>query len=54
MSGAITNGQMQNKNPNQCKLFVGTNQNGLIITIDISEWLDFENDVDDVVDDEDR
>jgi hypothetical protein len=28
------------KNPNQSKLFVGTNQNGLIITIDISRLLD--------------
>ena len=28
------------KNPNQSKLFVGTNQNGLIITIDISGLLD--------------
>ena len=34
------------KNPNQSKLFVGTNQNGLIITIDISQILEFENNID--------
>lgn len=34
------------KNHNQSKLFVGTNQNGLIITIDISQLLDFENNID--------
>lgn len=37
---------MNNKNPNQSKLFVGTNQNGLIITIDISDLLEYENNID--------
>ena len=31
------------KNTNQSKLFVGTNQNGLIITIDISHLLEMDN-----------
>lgn len=38
--------EMNNKNPNQSKLFVGTNQNGLIITIDISDLLEYENNID--------
>ena len=34
------------KNTNQSKLYVGTNQNGLIITIDISNLLAMENNID--------
>lgn len=34
------------KNRNDSKLFIGTNQNGLIITIDISDLLEFENNID--------
>jgi len=38
--------QAANKNRNDSKLFIGTNQNGLIITIDISDLLEFENNID--------